>query len=154
MALGNCSMRCPRLWLPASPYLVHPWTRTSSTAVPDAVLPPPSMESCRFSDAQHFGLICFLGVRQTGRLAAGARLSGKRGGFGTRGSFVQVIEYLLDDHSVKSRNLLPRPQRKSVHIIFPQPQSRQHVARIAHQIRIEITFTMICDLCMRSHNFN
>ena len=26
--LGNCAMRCSRLWLPASLYLVHPWTRT------------------------------------------------------------------------------------------------------------------------------
>jgi hypothetical protein len=27
--LGNCSLRCSRLWHPASLYLVHPWTRTS-----------------------------------------------------------------------------------------------------------------------------
>jgi len=27
--VGNRSMRCSRLWRRASPYLVHPWTRTS-----------------------------------------------------------------------------------------------------------------------------
>lgn len=26
---GICSMHCSRLWHPASPYLIHPWTRTS-----------------------------------------------------------------------------------------------------------------------------
>jgi len=27
--LGNCSLHCSRLWHPASPYRVHPWTRIS-----------------------------------------------------------------------------------------------------------------------------
>jgi len=43
---GNCSLRCSRPPVPDAVYLVHPWTRTSSATVPDAALPPPSMESC------------------------------------------------------------------------------------------------------------
>ena len=35
--VGNRSLRCSRLWLPASPYLVHPWTRASPIYGPTPV---------------------------------------------------------------------------------------------------------------------
>jgi hypothetical protein len=34
------------MWVADAVYRLHPWRRTSSAAVPDAALPPPSMESC------------------------------------------------------------------------------------------------------------
>ncbi len=82
LALGNCSMRCSTSCIHAvvTPTPLGKCSRlcsTSSAAVPDAALPPPSLESCIHAvvprEARRSSRVCSVDIRAVERVRGGLR---------------------------------------------------------------------------------